>query len=215
MSLSTSTTLAVARDATDPGGTAVTLDDQEVSWGKALVSAIPTEVLAAYTAGLGLVASLTTSAPDAYWPFRIAWYFGWLAATPVIAWLLFWRKAKAARTIKARDVAGLNVLGRVEVLAPTVAAAAWFTAMPGSPWQVHLSGGAFQITSLVALSVGSLLVGLMAPAMTKPTAYKPSAQVVPTADIIAPAPTQALPTTGSRRGDQQATRHEVSAPDAI
>lgn len=175
MSLSTSTTLAVTRDATEPGDNAVTLNDQEVSWGKALVSAIPTEVLAAYTAGLGLVAGLTAANPDAYWPFRIAWYFGWLAATPAIAWLLFWRKAKAAPTVAAGKVAGWKALGRAEVLAPTIAAAAWFTAMPGSPWQVHLSGGAFQITSLVALSVGSLLVGLMTPAMTKPTAYKPSA----------------------------------------
>lgn len=181
MSLSTSTTLAVARDATEPANKSVTLGDQEVTWGKALVSAIPTEILAPYTAGLGLVASLTMSAPDAYWPFRLAWYFGWLAATPVIAWVLFWRKAKAAPTVAAHDVAGLNALGRVEVLAPTVAAAAWFTAMPGSPWQVHQSSGAFQITALVALSVGSLLVGLMTPAMTKPTAYKPSAQVVPPA----------------------------------
>ena len=182
MSLSTSTTLAVARDATDPGDKAVALDDQEVTWGKALVSVIPTEVLAAYTAGLGLVAGLTSSAPGAYWPFRLAWYFGWLAATPVIAWLLFWRKAKAAPTVVAAEVAGRKAAGRAEIIAPTLAAAAWFTAMPGSPWQVHLSGGAFQITALVALSVGSLLVGFLAPAMTKPTPYKPSARPVPDAD---------------------------------
>lgn len=175
MSLSASTTLAVARDAAHPSDKTVTLDDQEVTWGKALVSAIPTEILAAYTAGLGLVVGLAKppAAADAYLVFRFAWYFGWLLTTPAISWLLFRRKAKASTTVVAADVAGWNAAGRAEVIAPTLAAAAWFTAMPGSPWQVHLSNGAFQLTTLAALSVGSLAVGLIAPALTKPTTYSP------------------------------------------
>jgi hypothetical protein len=91
----------------------------------------------------------------------------------VIAWLLFWRKAKAAQRVRASDVAGLNALGRAEIIAPTPAAAAWFTAMPGSPWQVLLSSGAFQILALIAVSVGALLVGLIAPTLTTPTPYVP------------------------------------------
>jgi hypothetical protein len=178
MSLATSTTLAVTRDATDPGDRTVSLGDQEVTWGEALVSAIPTEILAPYTAGLGLVASLTSSSPDAYWPFRLYWYFGWLAVTPIIAWLPFRRKAKAHPTVVATDVATWKAIGRAEIVAPTLAAAAWFTTMSGSPWQVHQSSGSFQITTLVALSVDSLLVGLITPAMTKPTAYKPPAAPV-------------------------------------
>lgn len=177
MSLSSSANLAVARDAADPADTGVTVDDQEVSWGKALVSVIPTEVLAAYTAGLGLAVGLAQApaAADAYLTFRFAWYFGWLLATPVIAWILFRRKAKAHPTVVATEVAGRKAVLRPEVVAPTVAAAAWFTAMPGSPWQVHLGGSAFQLTALVALSVGSLLVCLITPAATNPTSYKPPA----------------------------------------
>lgn len=177
MSLSTSTTLAVTRDAANPDDKTIKLGDQELTWGKALVSAIPTEILTAYTAGLALAISLATSAnPDAYLSFRFAWYGSWLLATPMIAWLLFRRKAKADDTVKASDVAGLNALGRAEIIAPTLAAAAWFTAMPGSPWQVNLSSGAFQILALIALSVGALLVGLIAPALTKPTTYDPVPQ---------------------------------------
>ncbi|MCU1685753.1 MAG: hypothetical protein JWQ81_6492 [Amycolatopsis sp.] len=122
MSLSTCTTLAVARDATNPAETTVKLGDEEVTWGKALVSAIPTEILAAYTAGLALAISLATPAnPGAYLPFRFAWYGSWLLATPVIAWLLFLRKTKAHETVNAPDVAGLNALGRTEIIAPTIA----------------------------------------------------------------------------------------------
>ena len=189
MSLTTYTTLAVARDAADPKDKTVKLDDEEVTWGKALVSAIPTEILAAYTAGLALAMNLATPAtPDAYLPFRFAWYGSWLLATPLIAWLLFQRKAKAHETVRASEVAGLKAAGRAEIIAPTLAAAAWFTAMPGSPWQVHLSGGAFQITALVALSVGALLVGLITQASTKPTAYLPVASSLSaTSPVVPPA----------------------------
>jgi hypothetical protein len=53
------------------------------------------------------------------------------------------------------------------ILAAT-AAAAWFPAMPGAPWQVKLSG-AFTLTSIVATAAGALVVGLITPTMTKPT----------------------------------------------
>ncbi|MEV5719365.1 hypothetical protein AB0L41_36235 [Amycolatopsis mediterranei] len=185
MSLSACTTLAVARDAAVPADNAVKVDDQEVTWGKALVSAIPTEVLAAYTTVLTLALSLTTPAsPDAYLPFRFAWYGSWVLATPAIAWLLFWRKAKAHETIKASEVAGFKALGRAEIIAPTLAAAAWFTAMPGSPWQVNLSSGAFLLTSAVALSVGATLVGLISQAATKPTTYVPAGTPAAAASAI-------------------------------
>jgi hypothetical protein len=189
MSLSACTTIAVARDAAAPADKAVKVGDQEVTWGKALVSAIPTEVLAAYTVGLTLAISLATPAtPNAYLPFRFAWYGGWLLATPVIAWLLFQRKAKAHEKVVASEVAGLNALGRAEIIAPTLAAAAWFTAMPGSPWQVYLPGGAFLLMSTVALSVGATVIGLISQASTKPTTYvptSPSSAAAPLADVPA------------------------------
>ncbi|MBE8517262.1 hypothetical protein ILP97_07035 [Amycolatopsis sp. H6(2020)] len=62
MSLSSSANLAVARDAADPA----TLGHSRRSgatWSKALVGLIPTEVLAACTAGLGLAASLVVPHP--------------------------------------------------------------------------------------------------------------------------------------------------------
>jgi hypothetical protein len=108
-----------------------------------------------------------------------------LLATPFLAWILMRRKAKAHSTVEAAaTVAGWKAAVRGEVVAPTLAAAAWFTAMPGSPWQAVLSSGGFQIAALIALSVGALLLGLIAPVLTKPTPYVPTPN--PAAALVPP-----------------------------
>lgn len=166
MSVSSVTSLAVTRDVTPSAAGTIKLDNQEATWAKVLVSSIPSEVLAVYTAALGIATSLaTTSDPHAYLPFRFVWYAVWILATPLITWGLYRRKAAQSHG----QTVGMAGFLRPEVLAPACAAAAWFTAMPGSPWQVELSNGAFMLTSMVATAVGALLVGLITPAMTSPT----------------------------------------------
>ncbi|HKS44543.1 MAG TPA: hypothetical protein VJT49_05405 [Amycolatopsis sp.] len=177
MSLSSVTALAVNRDQTHPSAELV-LDGRPATWGKVLVTAIPTEVLTGYTATLGVVASLPTGGdPHAYLPFRFVWYAAWLVATPVIAGVLYLRKAEGVRQDKEKADPGVPLLRppwwraflRPEAAAATGAAAAWFTAMPGSPWQITLSGGAFALTSMAATTVGALVVGALTPVLTSPT----------------------------------------------
>jgi hypothetical protein len=169
MSVSSVTSLAVTRDMTPSAAGTVKVDNNEATWAKVLVSSIPSEILAVYTAALGVATGLaTTSDPQAYLPFRFVWYIGWILATPVITWGLYRRKAKAHN-----QSVGMSSFLRPEILAPAAAAAAWFTAMPGSPWQVALSNGAFMLTSMVATAVGALLVGLITPTMTSPTTTDP------------------------------------------
>lgn len=181
MSLSSVTTLAITRDETHPAAE-LQLDGQRASWGRVLVSAIPTEILALYTASLGIAAGLASEAdPSAYLPFRFAWYAAWLVATPLLASLLYLRKAEQVRRDKAKADPGAPLLRapwwmsllRMEVIAATVAAAAWFTAMPGSPWEAALSGGAFTLTSMSATAVGVLVVGVISPILTSPTSEMP------------------------------------------
>ncbi|HET6504206.1 MAG TPA: hypothetical protein VFG87_25940 [Amycolatopsis sp.] len=187
MSLSSVTTLAITRDETHPRDE-LQLDSRKATWAKVLVSAIPTEILTVYTASLGVAAGLATSDnPHAYLPFRFGWYAAWLVATPLITGLLYARKAEEVRQRKAKADPGAVLLRvawwkgilRPETAAATVSAAAWFTAMPGSPWEVALSGGAFALTSMVATAVGALLVGVIAPALTSPTPALPQPQPAP------------------------------------
>lgn len=181
MSLSSVTTLAIIRDETHPAAE-LQLDSQRATWGRVLVSAIPTEILALYTASLGIAAGLATDAdPSAYLPFRFAWYVAWLVATPLLASLLYLRKAEQIRRDKAKADPSATLLRapwwksllRLEVVSATVAAAAWFTAMPGSPWEAALSGGAFTLTSMSATAVGVLVVGVISPMLTSPTGEMP------------------------------------------
>jgi bacteriorhodopsin len=166
MSVSSVTSLAVTRDVTPSAAGTIQVDNSEATWARVLVSSIPSEVLAVYTAALGLATSLATASdPHAYLPFRFAWYAVGIIATPVLTWGLYRRKAARSH---GRTV-GMAGFLRPEVLAPAFAAAAWFTAMPGSPWQVVLSNGAFLLTSMVSTAAGALVVGLITPAMTSPT----------------------------------------------
>src|SRR5690242_9671549 len=110
MSLSSVTALAIKRDETHPSDE-LQLDNQKATLGKVLVSAIPTEILTVYTASLGVAAGLATSDnPDAYLPFRFAWYAAWLVATPVITSLIYLRKTEEIRKAKAKANPGTVLL---------------------------------------------------------------------------------------------------------
>ena len=94
MSLSSVTSLAITRDRTHPTAE-LQLDNQRATWGKVLVTAIPTEILTVYTATLGVAAGLASGGdPKAYLPFRFAWYAAWIVATPVLTNLLYLHKCE-------------------------------------------------------------------------------------------------------------------------
>jgi uncharacterized protein YegP (UPF0339 family) len=167
-------------------GDPVHQDQQLVTWGKALVTAIPSEILAAYTAVLGVVTALAADKdPGRYLPFRFAWYAAWILITPIVATWLYRHKAlQNTKTINPprqlvgaeASKAGPKMEGQPATLrgfyiapdisAPTIAAAAWFTAMPGSPWQAFSGSTTFAITSAVAATVGALLLGLTTRTLT-------------------------------------------------
>jgi hypothetical protein len=188
MSVSSVTDLAVNRDMTPPDDD-LGLNGERATWGRTLVRAIPTEILAVYTAGLGIAVGLVTPGePQAYLPFRFAWYGVWLIVTPVLTAMIYLRKTNVARravydaTRQAhpharppRRVSWWRAFFRWEVAATFVAAGAWFTAMPGSPWEVQLTGSAFAITSMAATAVGVLLFGLLTQPLTMPTSENPRA----------------------------------------
>jgi hypothetical protein len=114
---------------------------------------IPTEVLTLYVAILAAVQrpnQVTSADWIAFWSF--------LAATPIVVWLVYGAKIKAAN--KALPLA-FGAWPVWEMLAATVAYCAWAFALPNTPFSAYswyssaLSG--------VAVLVASTCLGLLAP----------------------------------------------------
>jgi hypothetical protein len=163
MSVASLTTLAIQRDNLRRG-VSVPSDGKTTPWSTTLASVIPTEILAGYTAVLGAtVGSVQDGMPHEYLPFRFVWYIVGILATPAIVWYFYERRHFTQRT--AESSAPSFPLS--EVIAATIAATAWFTAMPGSPWEVVLGKGAFAILSTTTTVIGALLVGIFAHQLTK------------------------------------------------
>ena len=154
MSVSSLTDLAAKRTDTNPGDP---VDDQTRR--RVLVSAIPSEVLAGYTAVLGaIVGFVPADHPKDFLVLRWIWYGLWIALTPLAVWVIYRRKATAGSTRK---------FPVTETVVAVVAAIAWFTAMPGSPFEVILSDVAFGLTSLIVSAVAVFVLWLISPELTK------------------------------------------------
>lgn len=165
MSVSSITSIAVSRDQADPG-TTIKVGDEVATSGKAVVSAIPTEILGLYTAALTVVLQFVSDDKPRQFLGLRWWIYGIaLGLTPLVAWWVYKRKTKR--------VASARKLPVFETMGPLVAAGAWFTAMPGSPYQVVLSDAVFGITAGLAVLVAAAVLGFIAPQLTKATDTAP------------------------------------------
>jgi hypothetical protein len=134
--------LAVDRDATRPGKSVV--DDST----DALVAAVPTEALAAYTAVIGVV--LAANIGSAYALFRWCAYATFIALA-VLAPLSLFKQRSAASTMESRK------LPIPKCLTAGAAAAAWGLVMPGNPLTLIIQGNAL-VFATTAILVGTVAV---------------------------------------------------------
>lgn len=164
MSIRSLTDLAVERDATPhrapvpaaagrrrsrTGGAAAT-----ETTGDALLSAIPTEIIGAYTAASGLLHSLVKDHPRSYIPLRW-WVFGVGAVMTIVSIVVVYRRKAAAEARKRRGFPG------AELASATIAYTAWALVMPASALSAVLPD---QLVSLVSglITIGALmLLGLV------------------------------------------------------
>lgn len=119
---------------------------------------IPTEVLTLYVAVLASTqqkGSITWAGWAAFWCF--------LVATPVVVWLIFGAKIKAAQKPIPVHPRAWPVW---EMFAATVAFCAWAFAMPNAPF----TGYVWYSSALAGVSVlvASTLLGLLAPLFQRP-----------------------------------------------
>jgi hypothetical protein len=165
MSIRSLTDLAVKRDVApkddpvpspDPGRA----DERRTD---ALISAIPAEVLALYTAvTAGALAQSILDRPDSYLPFRWVLLGCAIVLTPIAVAIVYKRKYKAAVRADSHDGALLRASGPtkrmpwLEMTSSTLAAAAWFLAMPGSPLIAQLP------TTVAAMTSTTIIVGTLA-----------------------------------------------------
>lgn len=128
-----------------------------------LISAIPTEPLAAYTALVGVTVG-ASSAPDAraYLPFRWWTYGVFLVVILVAVWLAYYRASRGpAGVASPKNRRGFPF---AEALAALVAGAAWGLAMPGSPLNALLTGTVRTLaTASIIIGAAAVLTLLQAP----------------------------------------------------
>jgi hypothetical protein len=171
MSIRSLTDLAVKRDLTPPHEP-VRSDspdriDQRESVRDTLVSAIPAEVVLLYTAVTGgTLATEIVNNSHSYMPYRWCLLVFAIVLTPVSVIVSYRRKfyaekkdliARAAVMPETHLMPNTSRWPWLEVAASTLAAAAWFTVLPGSPLLVNMSRSAAEMTS-VAVIVGTAAV---------------------------------------------------------
>jgi len=117
-----------------------------------LIAAVPTEVLAPYTALVGLIVSTIDTGESPRELMRWIIYFVGLLAIFLFLWLSYshQKDSSAKRTF---PIAGIAVA--------LVAFAAWGLVMPGSPLSVTLSGDDLLIWTSIITVGGGFLVSLM------------------------------------------------------
>jgi len=128
-----------------------------------LVSAVPTEPLAAYTALVGVTAG-ALSAPDAraYLPFRWGAYGLFLVVVLAAVWLAYDRASRGPAGVTSPD--DRRRFPTAEALAALVAGAAWGLAMPGSPLNAQLTGTVRTLaTAAIIIGAAAVLTLLQAP----------------------------------------------------
>lgn len=132
----------------------------------AIVAYIPTEVLTLYVAVLAAIQHPTAAVQPTQLELRPLWisFYGFLAATPLIVWLVYAAKVRAENK-------KLPVAPRTwpwwEMFAATVAYVAWAFALPNSPFQKYSSWYSSAIAGVVVLVISTLL-GLLAPLVRRP-----------------------------------------------
>jgi hypothetical protein len=129
-----------------------------------LVAAIPTEVLAPYTALIGVVVSTANHGSD-YETFRW-WLFGVATALVIVALTVAFYRGKPEQG---------RHLPFVEILAATFAFAAWGLVMPGSPLSLVVTGDALTIVTATIAIGGAFFVTLLVPTIAKPSSKSPAA----------------------------------------
>jgi hypothetical protein len=173
--------LAVERDRAAPGepaaggagaaaargtdGQPSTRDATPQSFTDVVVSAIPTEPLAAYTALVGVViGAVGLGDSRSYLPFRWGAYGVFLAIVAAAVWLAYAREARGPLAAAGRR--RRNSFPAVEVCSALLAGGAWGLVMPGSPLDSTLTGTARTLTTTsVLVGTAALLSLLAAPAL--------------------------------------------------
>jgi hypothetical protein len=174
------TTLAVQRDkgrpvspratreiAADSAGEIRTADgtvaggDAVASATDILVSSIPTEIVATYTAIVAVIsAALVESAAGDYLPLRW-WLFGGFCAATAISVATGYHTSK--------DPASSRRFPWLEIVSASLAFAAWGLAMPESPLFFILENPVLPITvGLIVVITAFVITGFVAPFLQKP-----------------------------------------------
>ena len=172
VSLSTLTTLAVVRDADRPTKRAIGRqpqdgDDQPASLTDLLVTMVPTELVAPYTAAaagvVGAVASPSASDPhpDQLTAWRWLLFGVLLAATFGLVWL-------GKRLKESRGPGGSRGFPLPESAGAVVAAAGWALALPMSPLVPYLHGNAPIFVPFVVAFVAVAATSLIAAGLQRP-----------------------------------------------
>jgi len=130
-----------------------------------LVAAIPGEVLAPYTALIGVVVS-TASAKNDYATLRW-WLFGIGTALVVVSLLATFYRARAS--------AGRHV-PFVEIVAATIAFASWGLVMPGSPLSLSVTGDDLTVATAIIAIGGAFFISLLSPTLASPSSKSPAAK---------------------------------------
>jgi hypothetical protein len=137
-------------------------DNQMTSAVKVIVTYIPTEILTLYVA---VVAALNSSPNDAVAgsstnpvPWLRVTFWAFLAVTPLAVWVLYAVKVTAAR----KPIPGFSQLPVWEMVAGTIAYAAWAFALPNFPYDRSspIAG--------IGVLVTSTVLGMVAPLFQRP-----------------------------------------------
>jgi hypothetical protein len=124
---------------------------------------IPTEILTLYVAVLAAIQQPNRTAQTP--PSRGEWisFFVFLVATPLVVWLVYGAKIKAAQKPLPISFGTWPIW---EMFAATVAYCAWAFALPNTPFTIYswYTAGLAGITVLVA----STVLGLLAPFFQRP-----------------------------------------------
>lgn len=199
MSVRSLSQLAIRRDVAPPGnpipaglspsagqgGTPLPSGDAVTAYADALVAQIPTEVVAAYTAVMAVVAEVIP-ATDAYLPARVAIVVGTVVFAPAAVIAAYF--ASGGRAVKWPQGGG-NPSRHVPLLEPlgaAIAAAAWALSTPTSPLAAALSGGGFAIAAACIVIGAATAMSFFAPWLRRGNSSSPLAP--PVAATSRPAP---------------------------
>jgi hypothetical protein len=164
MSLNALTNLAVERDAGEPKRrpspkrrAETGAEEERHSYTDALISAIPTEVLALYTFVVTEVVGTIAVGEDKRLTMRWIVYAAGIAAIVVYLLVGYLRRRHQARK---RRFPG------TEIFAATIAFAAWGLVMPGSPLVSKLSSDNARIWTALITAMGVFVLGLTSGSLT-------------------------------------------------